>query len=338
MGEASIMVRKMDVLGNNYNATPVVATAAHRCQLTLNQMLQEISLVYSVLKGLDYVEYSLEQWLSDTSRQPFFLEKFKALVGASGVKTDQIDTLFGYVSNALFQAGSPLDDNKHRMAEIRRAFDDSIARLNLLYQTSLLNCSAEYPDFEIDYVTSIFQNLQESYDQNRQLTQSNPSLVRKLVALEQDDSGRPDKSQRKDRGEKGKSDKQDGGGGGGGDPSSGKPAGRAKLSKSDGGWLRDLPAHSGDRNVREMPDGTLVWSSNGALVAWKKELTKAWQDATEQPDIEPRFDSLLSSRKSPESRAQNATNAAENQVLEPPNWKAIVSKHVIADFRAPLKN
>jgi len=140
MGEGvSTMVRKMDVLGNHYNATPAVATAAHRCQLTLNQMLQEISLVYSVLKGLDYEEFSLEQWLSDTSRQPFFLEKLKALVGASGVNTDQIDTLFGYVSNALFQAGSPLDDNKHRSAEIRRAFDDSIERLNLLYRTSLLN-------------------------------------------------------------------------------------------------------------------------------------------------------------------------------------------------------
>jgi len=90
-----------------------------------------------------------------------------------------------------------------------------------------------------------------------------------------------------------------------------------------------------------MPDGTLVWTSTGtppALTAWKKELTKAWQDATGQPDVEPRYDSLLSSRKSPEGRAENAKKAAENQVLEPPDWKGIVSKHVISDFRAPLKN
>ena len=42
--------------------------------------------------------------------------------------------------------------------------------------------------------------------------------------------------------------------------------------------------------------------------------------------------------QSPEGRAENAKKAAENQVLEPPNWKGIVSKHVISDFRAPLKN
>ena len=97
----------------------------------------------------------------------------------------------------------------------------------------------------------------------------------------------------------------------------------------------------GDDQYVKVYNDSLVWvNREGVVSAWRKgPLIRSWQKSTNQLDVTPRLDALLSFQVRKEKRAKVARTVLDpRQIKEPPNWIQVRDTFKIPDFRLPHRS
>ena len=138
-------------------------------------------------------------------------------------------------------------------------------------------------------------------------------------------------------------DATSGGGGGGNAGGSWRGGGGGGGGRDDAdvqAWARSLDTYGDDQYVKVHND-TLVWvNREGVVSAWRKgPLIQKWQKSTNQPDVTPRLDALLSFQLRKEKRAKVARTVVDpHQIKEPADWIKVRDTFKIQDFRLPHRS